>query len=393
MTVTPFTESSTATKRPPVQISSPASLLAFVPYLLRFQPHGCLVVVGTHGPRAQGGLTVRYDLPDPADQNLSDQIITHAASVLAAQHLEAAAAVGYGPDALVTPPAKALRERAPEFGVHVSELLRVEEQRYWSYLCEDPECCPPEGTPFNVDDHPSIAAIAASGAPVLASREELAASLAPVDGETGDLMYTATRAAEERATRLVARVGKASVRQAIAATGVEAVIEAVDTYRRGGQMPPGDALAWLSVMLRELRVRDDAWARMDPGYKEAHLRLWTDLTRLARPGYIAPAASLLAFVAWQTGNGALANVALDRALDENPQYSLALLLRQALDSGAPPSMARKPMTPEEVTAAYDDPQYEGSRAEDDGTDPGDEPDATTDDEDEGDSEPETEVAR
>jgi hypothetical protein len=32
---------------------------------------------------------------------------------------------------------------------------------------------------------------------------------------------------------------------------------------------------------------------------------------------------------------------------------MALLLREALDSGAPPVLARLPMTPEEVSAAYD----------------------------------------
>jgi hypothetical protein len=32
---------------------------------------------------------------------------------------------------------------------------------------------------------------------------------------------------------------------------------------------------------------------------------------------------------------------------------MALLLRDALDSGAPPAMARLPMTPDEVAAAYD----------------------------------------
>jgi hypothetical protein len=61
----------------------------------------------------------------------------------------------------------------------------------------------------------------------------------------------------------------------------------------------------------------------------------------------------LAFCAWQSGDGALANVALDRSLADNPDYSMALLLRDALDSGAPPSMARLPMTPEEVASAYD----------------------------------------
>jgi hypothetical protein len=32
---------------------------------------------------------------------------------------------------------------------------------------------------------------------------------------------------------------------------------------------------------------------------------------------------------------------------------MALLLREALDAGAPLSLARLPMTPEEVAAAYD----------------------------------------
>jgi hypothetical protein len=32
---------------------------------------------------------------------------------------------------------------------------------------------------------------------------------------------------------------------------------------------------------------------------------------------------------------------------------MARLLRRALDSGAPPSVARLPMTPEEVAASYD----------------------------------------
>jgi len=69
---------------------------------------------------------------------------------------------------------------------------------------------------------------------------------------------------------------------------------------------------------------------------------------------VAAPAALLAFVAWQSGDGALANVALDRALADDPRYSMALLLRQVISAGAPPSMARLPMTPEEVAASYDD---------------------------------------
>ena len=58
---------------------------------------------------------------------------------------------------------------------------------------------------------------------------------------------------------------------------------------------------------------------MDPAHARAHQRLWTDLTRHAQPGYIAAPASLLAFTAWQNGNGALANLALDRALADTPR--------------------------------------------------------------------------
>ena len=59
-------------------------------------------------------------------------------------------------------------------------------------------------------------------------------------------------------------------------------------------------------------------------------------------------------MAWQSGDGALANVALDRALADEPRYSMAHLLRQVITAGTPPSLARLPMTPEEVAASYDD---------------------------------------
>ena len=71
-----------------------------------------------------------------------------------------------------------------------------------------------------------------------------------------------------------------------------------------------------------------------------------------RPTCPAPA-SLLAFTAWQSGEGALANIAIDRALAADPGYSLAQLLRDIMDAGVPPSAARVPMTPEQVAASYD----------------------------------------
>jgi hypothetical protein len=130
------------------------------------------------------------------------------------------------------------------------------------------------------------------------------------------------------------------------------VADALRVYRGGGKFATDDQVAWLSLALADLAVRDDAWARMDPDFRDAHTRLWTDVVRRAEPAYLPAPATLLAFTAWQCGNGALANVALDRALDADPGYSMALLLRDTIDAGVPPSLARLPMTPEEVAASY-----------------------------------------
>jgi len=130
------------------------------------------------------------------------------------------------------------------------------------------------------------------------------------------------------------------------------VREAIATYQGGGQITDDDQVAWLAVTLADLRVRDDAWARMDPGHRAAHQRLWTDVVRRATEPYVPAPASLLAFTAWQSGEGALANMAIERALAADPGYSMAHLLGQAVDAGLPPSAARLPMTPEEVEASY-----------------------------------------
>jgi hypothetical protein len=46
------------------------------------------------------------------------------------------------------------------------------------------------------------------------------------------------------------------------------------------------------------------------------------------------------FVAWQAGDGALANITVEAALRADPGYSLARLLSLALRSALPPSRLR-----------------------------------------------------
>jgi Domain of unknown function (DUF4192) len=356
-----------------LRVGSPTSLLAIIPSLLGFDPGQSIVVIGAEPGHGRVEVTLRYDVPDPGDPAAGAALAEDAARLLGAQGVTTAVAVGYGTDAEVAPVMAALREYVTGAGITVTELLRADNQRYWSYVCTDPECCPPEGTPFDVSRHPAARALRAARGRVLAGRAALAGTVAAKGGRTGAAMRRATRETQAEITRCLSRLERAGMGvsgpRLVATLGQVAVRDAIRRYRAGEPVPVEHA-ALLTVALSQLRVRDDAWARMDPEYRDAHRRLWTDLTRLARPGYVAAPAALLAFVAWQSGEGALGNVALDRALGDNPRYSMALLLRDALDSGAPPSMARLPMTPEEVAAAYD--AAEASAAvspEDDGADP------------------------
>ena len=205
----------------------------------------------------------------------------------------------------------------------------------------------PEGVAFDAATHP-VAALARTGRPVVADRAALAATIATLTGPIATSMLQATQHAERTAARLVARDGPGALDD----PGLAAVQDAIRIYRDGGSLGPDARFAWLAFVLIRLPVRDDAWARMDPAHRGAHLRVWTDLVRRAQPGYVAAPASLLAFTAWQCGEGALANIALDRALADAPGYSMALLLREPISNGCPPSMAVLPMTPEQVADSY-----------------------------------------
>jgi Domain of unknown function (DUF4192) len=341
-----------------VRAGSPAALLAIVPHLLGFVPEASLVVIGTAPPRDRVKVTLRYDLPDPPEEALAADIAAHAAGVIGSQRMTAAVAVGYGSEALVTPLAEVLRDAFRQAGTELREFLRVQDARYWSYLCGDERCCPAAGVPFDPRTHPASVALARDEAPVLADRAAMAARIAPLRGSTEESMRQATRRAERHVAHLLGKVRKSArigaARYMIAAEGLAAVGRMIAGYRRGDATATDYEVAWLTVALRDLRVRDDAWARMDPAHRDAHRRLWIDVVRRAQPGHVAAPASLLAFVAWQCGDGALANVALDRALADDPSYSMATLLRQVISAGAPPSLARLPMSPEEVAACYED---------------------------------------
>lgn len=343
-----------------MRVNSPADVLAVVPYLFGFHPGRSFVVMGAAGPREHIRLGFRYDLPDPPDASVAAEIADHAVATLTSHQVKTVIGVGYGPGQLVTPVADALAAAVRRRRLRLRELLRADDGHYWSYLCANPNCCPAQGVAFDFTTHPAAAALTAAGLAAYPDRAALAQSLAPLTGEPAKAMAVAIEQARTHADGLMGspdhagpdQAGSLRALQPVINEGRRAVREAVRLYRRGDRITRDSQFGWLIVSLAHLPVRDDAWARMVPEHRDSHLVLWTDVVRRAHGPWLPAPCSLLAFTAWQVGNGTLANVALDLALTADPGYSMALLLRDILEAGIHPSHARLPMTPAQVARGY-----------------------------------------
>ncbi|MEU8180598.1 DUF4192 domain-containing protein [Micromonospora sp. NPDC049047] len=322
----------TSTDRPQLAVRSPADLIAAVPYLLGFHPADSVVAVAMLG--RQIIFAARADLPDPSTDLV--ERARHLAGVIHRQGAEAATVVGYGPADRVTPAVDAARAALTAGGLEVLDALRVTEGRWWSYLCTEPDCCPPEGRRYDPSANPLTASAVFAGQVALPDRAALVAQVAPVDGPARDAMRAATARAQLRLTELLGQAPASDLLggRTMCAAGAATVREAQRRQRRGERLDD-DEVAWLSLLMTHLPIRDHAWERTDG--RDRDIALWTDVLRRAEPDFAAAPGALLAFAAWRAGQGALAAVALERTLSLHPDYSLAILLDDLLRRGVPPS--------------------------------------------------------
>ncbi|MER7267278.1 DUF4192 domain-containing protein [Micromonospora carbonacea] len=313
-------------------VRSPADLIAAVPYLLGFHPADSVVVVALQGRRIV--FAARADLPGPGDDPLDPAV--HLAGVIARQGAESATVLGYGDASGVTPAVDAVRDSLAEAGLAVLDALRVTGGRYWSYLCDDLACCPPDGTPYDTGTSEVSAAAVFAGPVALPDRAALTAQVAPFGGPARVAMRHAVDRADRKLDALITAAGEADLLggRALRRAGIDAVRAALRASRRGERLTD-DEVAWLTLLLTHLPVRDHAWERTDG--RDRDIALWTDVLRRAERDLIAAPGSLLAFACWRAGQGALAAVALERVLEAHPSYSLGLLLDDLLRRGVPPS--------------------------------------------------------
>jgi hypothetical protein len=323
-----------------LRLRTPHDVIAAVPYLLGFHPSGSLVAIGSEGP--EGTCALRLDLP-PAGRVAATA--EHIAALLAGNGFPRAVLVGYGGPELVEPIVAATKAELAGHGVEVLETLRVDGGRFWTCGCTRSGCCPPEGTRYDVSTSPVAVQATVAGRVALADRAELARSVAPVGGQARDAMRRAGARAERRFGR---RLFASPDRAAVVARLVEEGVAYVRSLPR--RRLTDDEIAWLGVLLTHAEVRDAALAHTDAD----RLGQWRDVLRRVDERLAAAPACLAAYAAYLSGDGALANVALDRAVAADPDYLLAALLRDIFLTGVPPARLRRHLRPPPLPGAPDE---------------------------------------
>lgn len=353
-----------------VSVADPSQVVSVVPHLVGFQPEASLVAVCLHGPRRRSGMVIRVDLPEPASdvavaKELADRVeFAGADGVLLVCYIDEAGGDETGGDeASEEPRADALPRWAlveallDEFSVRpitVADALLVRRGRWWSYTCCGP-CCPADGTPIP-DRGSGLAAevgarLAARGWQTLDSRSQLADS---VRGPTS--LDDRRRRVFDRTAQAMAAERRAHGAKRVREQTVRVVQEAWRRRLGGDHQLTDDEIARISLGLADKRARDRVAAlaaagEPDSGCPESngdwpsgHVGAWlsllTEVASRTPDGVAAPVCTTLAWVAYQHGEGGLVNVALDRALAEDPGYEMARLLRAALYRQVPPTAIR-----------------------------------------------------
>jgi uncharacterized protein DUF4192 len=324
-----------------VKFGRPADIVGLLPYRVGFHPSESVVIACLHGRRSRMGLVMRHDLvPAAHEDQLVDLLAWHvrqtgAEAIIVAIYTAAPDQQGELPRRAFV---EALGDRA---GVKVPEALLVRDGRWWSYVCDDPACCPPTGT--LVPPEPEGAArlfaaeLAVEGRAVMPARAALEASIRPPRNPVAD----AVRAqALDTAADAFMRTYQSGGLTAVRAETLELLRATARRWAEGKRDLSRPDAARIVLGLRDKLCRDEAAkVGLEPA-RESYLPLLVELCRHSDGPEAAPVCTLLGWVAYMHGDGGLANVALDRALSCEPGYEMAQLLLTGLQGQVPPAEVR-----------------------------------------------------
>ncbi len=247
-------------ERSNVVLRTPAEFAAAIPALLGFSPEASLVAVFLGEGRVI--VTMRVDLPEDLED--FTEHATGVACRVGADAVVLAVCCPRGVGALPHHPGvDTLIGALEDDGVAVKDALLIDSGRYWSYGCQSPQCCPPEGVHVP-EDHALEAERVGAGMPAVAeSRDAVIERYRP----RPDLTAFPELLAEAAAI--------------LAVPVAERARQCWDEVRILAANPPvpGDAEALmrarLQVAMGDVRVRDFVMASIaasDAGVEAAHPR-------------------------------------------------------------------------------------------------------------------------
>lgn len=307
------------TGAPPVtKVRGPADIIAMIPYLLGFQPAESLVAVALEGQRRRFGPCFRLDLVHDVDE--AQREADYALSIMRHHGFAAVLIVAFSryaePADTVT---HAILGQLRAEGVEVVEAVRADGHRWWSYICSNPECCNPEGTTYDVTTSAAAADAVLCGMQRAPDRETLRGQFEPADAER--------RAAVQDAIQQLS--GDETLDGSPGGPELDAHVEAA--VARPESLSVHD-VAWLALAVNSSRAaRDRVWSMMTRANATGHLSVWRRVMREVPDPLMPPAGSLAAFAGWLSGQSVLASHAADRVLAVDGDYSMALLVVDALE--------------------------------------------------------------
>ena len=319
-----------------LKLSTLVDIVSAIPYSLGFQPTDSIVAVALKGPRERLSFTMRVDLLPPEHD---EDVARMCAERMAYANAESVLLFIYTspPERLGDLPRHELVEHIQKaLSVPLRDAVLVADGRAWSYLCAEPQCCPPEGHVLTANSPGAInvaAAHALAGDVLLPSRDALVATTRPVGGVAAASMLQAI----DRAIDDVADIG---VGDELVDSSLEMVDRLCAGYADGPVTLTHDTAAQLALRAHHVVFRDAVLGRLARG-DDALARLVADLARLAQPPYDAPAATMLGVCGYFRGDGVVGLSAAERALASDPDYSLAKLLVHAIENQMDPKHMRR----------------------------------------------------
>ena len=319
------------------QLNRPGALIAAVPAVLGFAPEKSLVLVTIIG--GEMGAVLRVDLSEGFFEALPDAL-GHLSGLAAAAEADAAIAVivdEHGVDCAMC--ADMYRDVSDEledalsahgielFAVHVVD--RVAAGGRWH--CADG--CGNAGVVEDPESSPVTMAAVLDGRRLYARRADLVEVVAVTDAPRAEALRPAIekRAATANYRGRPDADARADGEHAVAcATGSAEV----------SQLPDDDVVR-LACAVTDSRVRDTLYALAVGEHAAAAESVWAALARTLPAPWRLEALVLLAFSAYARGDGPLAGVALQAALDVDSEHHMAGLLDSALQAGMRPDRIRE----------------------------------------------------